>query len=392
MAKDRTISKSVIMAGKLLGILTAAARAFAAGPEIPHAISSHEGMLSSAVHNSLTASGMLVALVVVLVVLIIAPFYSAIMELFRPRDREAQTVDMTYTKEMRYFERSFLDKMCAVIGDDSIVGIRTVLLSKTEKIEVSGSRQIMHPQVFETLVYIHGDLETGNDVSFEKELAVTGSAKLGAENLLRAISVRGDLTIGERSAITRWAGADGDITVKDHCNLGVKVVSEKIIHLGRGCHFKSLAGSSIQVGVQLQPQAADLPRGDVHAHAWYIDRDNFSIPPGVTIEEDIIAKTSIIIGAGARVRGSISATGTVGMETGAIVEGSIFADAGILTAENCYVGGNIFSQHEVFLGSGTRVGEPGATRSVIGKDKLSLSPGVIVYGTVYAEREGAVLP
>ncbi|MCX5778934.1 MAG: polymer-forming cytoskeletal protein [Elusimicrobia bacterium] len=392
MAKNRTLPKIITAgAGFLLFLAIIVPRVIAADGEPSQMLPFHEKFLQF-MQYIFTVPELFWLLVLVMAAMIVLPFYAAIRELLHPRDIQAQTVDMEYTKEFRYFERAFLEKLCPVIGDVTISDVRVVMLSKTEKIEVSGARRVMDPRTFETIVYVNGDIETGVGIVFEKELIVAGSAQLGHDTLLRAISVRGSLTLGRRASLSRWAGADGDITAGDECILGVQVVSGKTLLLGQGCLFKSLSGAPIQIAPSHSERPAIVPGGDIRSHAWYINRDGFSLPPGVTVEKDIIAKTNIVVGAGSRVRGSITASGTVGLEAGAVVEGSIFAESGVLTAQDCRIGGDIFSQHQILLGSGTIVGEPGSVRSVIGKDKLFLSGGVIIYGTAFSERDGEVIP
>lgn len=318
-------------------------------------------------------------------ILLSIPFIPAILELLRPNDASPLFINMDYSKDPRYFGKSFRGLLKNALGNDIITGMHEVKLSKNEHAEISQSKKINRGESYEHVLYILGDLITEDKTRFGKEIYVKGDATIGYENVLRAIACDGRLSISSGTTIIRWADAEGGVEIHDRCNLGINISSAHELRIGKDCRFKRLYG----IPIMTYSNKGDIQEGTDDTHH---DNKNFLIiSPFTKIERDIIVKKNLIIRKGCVFTGSIKTYGNLIIEGNTMVSGNIFSEADIEIGEGTTVAGDIFSQGRVTIRHNVRIGDTGKIKSVIGKKGIIIGQDVIIFGYTMTEGTGLVV-
>ena len=342
----------------------------------------------------LSKSGLIIILAAAFAVILIFPFYFAVRELLRPRDLVPLNIDPKYTKDAMYFGNSFKELIFNAVGQDPPVGIIKALFSKYEKVSVNDALRITKGNTFRELLYIKKELNSEDNVTFEKEVYVAQNAHLGKGNTVRAIAAKGNIFIDENAKITRWAGADGNIRIGNNSILGARVACKGKLEVGRRCRFKYMAGNPI---VTFSSGACSIESSALKAlqnicdGAWCNSERTLSIPQGTKIKSDMIIKGDLLIGKGCEIAASIKTYGNVQIEDSVTVRGSIFANGNIYAGEHCVVMGDIYSLKEIYMASCTEVGSETEARSVISKSRLTLGRDVIIHGYCLNENTGLTI-
>ncbi len=318
-------------------------------------------------------------------ILLLIPFILGILELLRPKDASSHFINMDYSKEPRYFGRSFMAILKNAIPADTDVGLRDVKLSRNEMVEIAQTKKTNRGESYEHILYILGDLVTDERVRFNKEIYVRSDATIGYENVLRAIACDGRLSFSSGVTIIRWADAEGEVEISDRCNLGISVSSGCGLRIGKECRFRRLYGMPIMTYINKEdkPEASD--------ESLHGNKDYLMISPFTKIEKDIIVKKGLIIKKDCTFMGSIKTYGNLILKGNATVFGNIFSEADIEIGRGTTVTGDIFSQGSVIIGQNVRIGDSGKVKSVIGEKGVILSDNVIIYGYVMTEGTGLVI-
>lgn len=318
-------------------------------------------------------------------ILILLPFIPAFLELLKPKDASPLFINMDYSKDPRYFGRSFRGVLKKAITTDTDVGLREVKLSKNEMIEIAQSKNINKGEIYEHILYISGNLITEEKARFSKEIYVKGDATIGYENVLRAIACDGRLSISSGTTIIRWADAEGEVEIHDRCNLGINISSAHKLRIGKDCRFKRLYG--IPIMTYSNKGNVQAPSDDTHHN----NKNFLIISPFTKIGRDIIVKKNLIIKKGCVFTGSIKTYGNLIFEGDTTVFGNIFSEADIEIGEGTTIAGDIFSQGIVTIRRGVRVGDAGKVKSVIGKKGIIIGQNVIIFGYTMTEGIGLVV-
>lgn len=357
---------------------------------------------------------------VVFFILLLIPFIPAVVELIRPRDALPLFIRMDYSKEPRYFGRSFKGILKNSVSADTSPGIREVKLSRNEKVEIASSRRIGIGENVDHILYIIGDLVSEDKARLNKEVYVTGDASIGSMNTLRAIACEGRLYLSSNVSIARWADAEGRVEAGDSCDLGINISSGNELRIGRGCKFKRLYGTpiitysfeglcpsnslkkdifeNIFLGVLkgLRPfmDSGNIDRQStiraVSDDAWIVDKDCMTVPPLTRVEGNLIVKKDLKVRNGCDIVGSIKTYGDLTLESDVRISENVFSEGDIEIGEYSTIAGDIFSQGGITIKGKARIGSPGEIKSVIGKRRISLGPDVIIYGYVMTEGSGIV--
>jgi len=320
--------------------------------------------------------------------LLLIPFIPGVIELIKPKDASPLFIPMDYSKEPRYFSRSFKGILKNSVSADTAPGIREVKLSKVEKIEVAGSQRIGGS--VDHILYITGDLVSEDKTRLNREVYVTGDASIGSMTTLRAIACEGRLTLSKDVRIVRWADAEGMVEISDNCNLGISVSSGDELRIGRACRFKRLYGTPIITYSMSRFTPSPFHRFSVRDGAWIVDKDCMTVPSHTRVEGNLIVKKDLKVGDGCAVSGSIKTYGDLTLGDGVRVSGNLFSEGDIEIGEGSTIAGDIFSQGSIIVKGKTRIGGPGEIRSVIGKRGVRLGRDIIIYGYVMTEGSGIV--
>lgn len=335
-----------------------------------------------------------------IVIAAIAPFVPGWIELRRGKDSAPLHIDMEYSKSPLFFGNNF-DALLhnglfpATGAEDEVAHPRaleqkdyTVTISRPEKVSVFTAPDWTFAPFAraKNIVYATGNLEAGEGARFAKEVCVEGNANIAAKARLRAILCKGDLSLGQDVAVSRWIDARGQkLLVGPDCNLGRNAVSGGLLLLNKGCKFTNLFGSPVRT--YDAPAKELLPaEGNIREHALVTTSLLLSIPAGAEMRNNIVASQDLKICSGSTVYGDIKGHRNVELEDNVTIHGTIVADHNITIRSNCRVSGNVFAQGDICIGFNSTVGKAGHTKSIISRSAVRLEPAVTVYGYIVSER------
>ncbi|MBI5042515.1 MAG: hypothetical protein HZC10_01495 [Nitrospirae bacterium] len=322
------------------------------------------------------------------IILVLIPFIPGAAELVRPRDSKPLYIRMDYSKDPRYFGKTFKK-----ILKDSLRGLREgtrkVRLSKDEEVEIVVSGNIAPNSEVLTVLHVLNDITSSENVGFKKEIYVAGDAVIGKENMVRAIASDGNIRLSEGAKVIRWLDAEGNIEVDKGCDLGISASSGNELRIERNCRFKRLFGTPvITFGL---PKKKTIPAGSVEittAKKIVTDKKRVVIPPATRVEDTLILKQELEVKEDCVLMGSLKVYGNVLIGQGVIIFGNIFSEGDIEIGEDSEVAGIIFSQKHIKIKDGVKIGNASTVKSVIGKKGIILGKNVTIYGYIMTESTG----
>ena len=330
---------------------------------------------------------MIILFAVALTGLVNLPFLPGIIELIKKEDANHLFVSMDYTKESRFFARSFKDKLTKATQDGNVnPGLYDLQLSRPEVLEIMEDQEISDNTRFQNISLFKFDLITGRNVTADKEIYVRGSAHIGEKNQLRALAADQDVYLAQGTKIHRWVDAENNLYIEQMCHLGMSATAGGKITLTSGCRFKRLSGDPIST---LSPVEGRSPgRGlakpilSSSKHRDILSKEESA---------DIIERGGVTIHARTLIRQAVRTYGDLILQDQVVIQGNLFAEGDIEIGPGSQIHGNIFSQGKVFLKEHVTVGTPGMVKSVIGKKGVVLGYGVAIYGYIGTEGTGEVL-
>jgi len=365
---------------------------------------------------------LLIFIIIIFVIMLFLPFFPAIRELYQKKDDKPLFISMDYTKDPRFFDNSFREKLVANVDQ---VGIdrcfRITISGKEELIEVVEAKNIDNFNFGKYALYLDGDLHMKKGMNFSKEVYVNGTTELQENTKIRALLSEKDLILGKDCKVIRWIGSEENIFVGSGCNLGVRCTCEKELHIEENCVFKSLYGHpiitdySVQNEEELKEIDLDIENSEeettednlekpvyetitfrklkddkstISDNSLVMSRNELSLPKNTEFSKDIIVKANLIIGSGSQVKGTIKCYNDVTLKENVEIDADIISDKNIILGSNCRVWGNLFCQGEITIASGCEIGTEGIVKSVIGKKGITLEGNVKIHGYVLTEGKG----
>jgi len=341
------------------------------------------------------------------VLLICLPFLPGLSEVYWPRDRYPLPIDTQYTKDPRYLGKSARKVFAAAVekapeGD----GPHLLWMSHEEQVVVSGKRDIAAKTAMDQVLYVGGDLTTGEECIFAKDIYATGAADLGDGNSVRTLAADGDLNLGEGARVMRWVDSEQDLTVAEDCDLGHSASCAGHLALSNAVTFRRLYGRLVttpggesviddpQVEAMMSESSGSRKNPekirDIKDVADYRS-GNFEVPDGDRCDGPLIVLGDLVCGKGAAISGQIRVHGKVLIGSGAIINGDIFAEGSVTIGKEAVVTGNVFSQEHVEVGAWTGIGRSGSVKTIVGKRSVTLAEGVRLHGYVLTDGRGKVL-
>jgi predicted acyltransferase (DUF342 family) len=341
---------------------------------------------------------MMISIIFVLFILFFfLPFLPGIIEIARKEDADPLYIAMDYIKDPRYFGKSFKLLLSRVTnGFTSAPGISDILLSKKERLQTTGSMDVLNTGKVDHLLCVQGDLNSHGNAQFHKEVFVTGNASMGPNNTIQVLAADGSITIAADLQLKRWLDADGDIDIGARCNLGISASSGKKLHLGQNCIFRRLYGVPITTGNGGKTSIDDFesllpPMETLPPELSFVRIKDHTIPSGTIMGKNVVFPQDVKIGHGSILRGNIKSYGKLVLEDNVIIDGNLFADGDIVIGSGAKISGNVFSQKSVHISNGTVISRPDTIKSVIGKKAVRIEENVTIYGYVTTEGQGMVV-
>lgn len=330
-----------------------------------------------------------------LVLLFVLPFAPGFREFRKKQDAAPLYVNMDYQKYPRYFASSFRRLFIDSLKDPSArEGHRELMLSKREQVRIVEHAEFTRGAISENVLYVLGDLESEKNVTFDKEVYVQGTARIGADNRLQALACDGDIHIQQGARFSRWLDAEGNITAESSCSLGVDATCGGTLSVEHACTFMRLFGSPVSAGAHAadQPEDDEPDNGDMPLFRGETVERNLSSIPALTLKNNsLISTDSLSIGEFSVIRGHIKTHRNLIIGANVTITGNIFAEGDIEIGPSSRVLGTVFSQERIIVKHGVRIGSKGRVKSVIGKKGVVMEQGVRVYGLVMTEGKGSVI-
>jgi len=340
---------------------------------------------------------MLIAIAFLLTILLfLLPFLPGIIELIRKEDAKPLFIPMDYVRNPRYFGKSFKRMLHrATAGYTLTPGIRDVQLSKPEKVEIAHSFNASEKRDVQYMLYVIGNLVSGSNVIFNKEVYATDNIVIGPNNILQALAADVNVTVSEGVQFRRWLDAEGDIDIAANCNLGISASSGGRLYLAGNCNFRRLYAMPILTGhyeTAYEHVEANAPSDKLMSSGLsFIRRKDSEISPGTVIDKNVVFPQDVRIGKGSTISGHIKAYGKIVIEADVVITGNILADGDIFVGRNTKIQGHVFSQMSMYISSQSVISQPNKIKSVIGKKSITIEKNVTIYGYVATEGTGRTI-
>lgn len=311
---------------------------------------------------------------------------------------ETLFIPQSNTRHPRYFSISF--KKIVERALESYDGFGILRMSKDEEVIEADKIELIPNQICSALVYAeNNNFVPKEGISFDKEIYCKKNARLEKIPILRAIACRMDLVLGSGTQVMRWADAEGTLTARKNCDLGLSTTSATKLFIGKNCSFKRLYAPEIWLGLE-EPEFHgykdfNMPNEvvinpEIIRNIEYVD-DEIVDEDGI-LPKTIITKYNLRILGNYVVQGHIRSHKDIKIDSNAVVHGNVFAEGNIFIGSNAIVLGVVFTQENIYVDDGAIVGQPNKIKSVVARGNIEFGSNCRVYGYIGAEGTGMICP
>ena len=340
-------------------------------------------------------------------VMLMLPLVPALVELRRKSDALPLNVVQQNSGEIRHFANSFrayiqrLEPTIRRCVADATTATATlpdgeeyVVLGRADEPLVLAlqQRDATHPVVIASGV----DLVVPPEATFSKDIYAGGQFTGGEQNNYRAILGETTVHLGASSRAMRWVHAVGEFTADLGCRLYGRISSDSLIRLHSDCSFLRLNAPRIEIGSVAANQTALSPHRTLPASTGvvpvgrFLHDGDFEIQAGQIISGNIVIRGNLHIRSGARICGSVKSVEDMVLEDGVSVEGSLISARKMRVGPNCAVHGPVIAEQELSIAGGTHCGNL-KHPTTVSAPRIAVEEGVIVFGTLWAREQGAVV-
>ena len=355
-------------------------------------------------------SGMIWTLLLGLIVLSLftAVLMPALMELYRPRDNQPLKVLREFDGNIANFAIGFGRFIESELGDvlasfGSGPFIRDGNLSSGEPYlfigngaKLPSSSKAGEGNVLERIVVSAGAADFPDDAVFTREVYAENDLNCGARTIFRAVLSNGRISLGSDSAVLRWMHAKGNISVASGSQIMGRTSSDSGISLSENVTFERLNAPRIEFGerfhasLDLKQLAEWEPDGKarrVGSH-WMI-KGNVSIPSQHGCQEALVTEGTLDVGSGSWMRAAIKGKKDLKLGAGCRCDDAVIAGNALEIGEDCQLTGPLISESSIVLKRGSIVGTEDHPTTVTAP-RISIEPGVVVFGSIWARELGKV--
>jgi len=290
------------------------------------------------------------------------------------------------------------------VSRESLAGME-ILLVGTDNFDFDSR----HTQGISTLMF-GGAAQIPAGKVVDADVYADGPIVLGEKAALRAAYGRDDITLGKNSTVLRWLHGDGNIDLRSRSAVYGRLSAGQSIHLERGCAFQHMHAPQIQTVNSDDTRAM----GDSDPHVCQAHEDleetadggftgdlfttsrprlrvegDFALPPGETLDANVIATGELHIGRGARLLGSAKSYKDTVIDEDACVHGSIVCGGTVWLGPRTFAAGPVMAENDVLIARGARVGSLDAP-TTISSTSANIAAGCQLHGTVWARVRGNV--
>ncbi len=333
------------------------------------------------------------------VLVVILPMLPAIAEWRRPSDVVPLYIDTQDALDPPFLARSFAARLAAALAaDQTQLGDSPIGKAPPHAgwpLDAGERRGATSRRVWHTA----GDAELPNGIDFLAEVAAHGTLRTAAGGVYRALWAGRYLFLAPDSSVLRWAHA-AQVDIGTGCHLAGRVSADDRISVRGDTSFTLLHAPAVYflsarsgdiVAAPAAPSLFQLGLPDAVAWDAAAARGtcDASLDTGAhrAWRGDLVCRADLLLGTGCNARGSLKAHGDITAAAGCIVAGSMVAQGNITLGAGCAVRGSVISEHAISLGAGCVIGAPGQPATVAAPS-ITVAPGVVVYGTLWAGEHG----
>lgn len=340
----------------------------------------------------------LLLLLILTLTLFALPLLPALREWRRKRDTTPLAIQQEHTGDIHYFAEKFRAFIEGEI-DALLTGKPTTDPAGNYSLCERGctftpDQDESHTRSTQRIVIALGELTLPDNLTFAREIYGRETILGGSNNLFRAILANGNLFLGERNVVLRWAHAHAVYAGAD-CRIQGRLSAEKRIVFETGCTFARIRAPYIRFGLDMpldrQKNHHPLPGKSVGAGGRVLANGDLEFPRNSRFQGDIVAHGDVLIHDGAVIEGSIKAHGALRLGCNVTVDGSLVCGKHMIIAEGCLLGGPLIAEQRIDIAAGTVAGSPAALTTITAP-VIRIAHGVVAHGTVWANRQGSVLP
>ena len=333
-------------------------------------------------------------------------------------------IDPDYVRMEDYFARSFRLKMSEwrKLPVYETLPDGTLMIRKgDERIRVSGPCEYPARSESDDILAVEGDFRCGTDCAFNREIHVRGNAFIGPGTRLQSIAVDGNLQLGDRVMVTRWADSAGEMELGSDSVVRARATSGALIRLRRGARagsaFAPVVTTSTRDGEDevISTEAAfdrlEIPasdgvrsRTDTGRQRWidpkklhrlgadsWIYRGDLNAAAPVRVKTRLVVWGDLVLPAGSIAEEDLKARGRISVAQDSVCRGSVVADKEISFGPSSRFQGVVHTGRTLRLGPGVVGGARGRKVAAYSAGILELAENVTVYGKVASGEHVAVV-
>lgn len=315
-----------------------------------------------------------IILILFFIIISLAPFLPAILELYRKKDIKALSINMDYYRDPSYLGESFVNILINSLTnslhtthlDNIRNGYYDVNLSspEKEKIYVFNNSSLDYTKVeINYLLVCKNNFTVVENARFYKEIYVNGDFKNHGEVACRSMFVGGNAYLKGKLKfdLLRWLHVNKNLYIESPSHLGINVYCKERLLIKNVVFFNRMFASEISVNNNMELI------------------DDFADP---SIQKIVFVKHSLKTNNMVNIKNKNKLI---------IIDGDVFSEKDINIDGNIWVKGNVFSQGSISLKNGVVIGQRGYVKSVVAREKIQLMDNVKLYGSIVAGRGGQCL-
>lgn len=315
-------------------------------------------------------------------VLLIAPIFFPIYELFRKRDKNLD-VDILHTRDPAFLGNSYIKVISCTISKyfnnitsiDDFKKLDSELFFEMDFCFDKGKDKVLITKDFnhsgyrkdsriDFVVINTMDLELREQFFFKKELIVVGNLIINEKCFFNNLIVLGDVFINFPVDILNFLHVNGEIEVSSRLNVGRSIY----------CSKRMVVNSTVSSMKIFCPELICKKNFHVEEKYQHVDVDENKI---IQISGNIKKNDNFIIDSKGKY---------------VIIHGSVVCEKDITLVGNVWVKDNLFSQGNISISDGVVVGTGGKIKSVVARKFINISGICKFYGYIHSERKVFINP
>ncbi len=333
----------------------------------------------------------LIIIIIVYGLLLFLPLIGGFISYLRNKN-EPIFIDQGRVKDPRFFSKSFARLFFEKWSNYDRKG--DLFFSKNEKVILADDTEIITEECDSIVVAERHDFIPNKKVNFNKEVMVLKNAYIYGEIQLRAIRAQGDMIVGQGVKVIRWIDAEGNLFIRDNCDLGLSATSATILNIGKNVHFRRLFAPIIYIAMPvLKPNSHSDYKYSLLPSSV---RKNINSVSANDLEDSNIAEFSVISKKDVKIYEHVILQGHIKSDKGvrlldySFICGNIFAKEDIYIGKNVVVMGNVFTHGNIYLEDEVTIGQEHHINSLVAGGRIDFGLNSKVYGYVHSELGGVV--